>query len=234
MKNRVQFYIPALVVLSFASSQVCAADKNVSAGAIKDTAAANKAATADKGSIKDLAVATGQTLNVRYVESFTVMRECERGHECAQILEAKREQLSKDLAKAEQAYTQRVTEYQAKAATMSTAAREKEEKEIRRLEIDLKTKAQESEHEMKLAMQKITEELAQNMEAVIVAYAQKENLDAVVDIITGKVLYVKPNLNISKAVVKEMNTDHQVRVAQAKKATSTAAAPAAKTAAKAA
>jgi len=246
MKNRIQLYrtqlyIPALVVLSVASSLVCAPDKNVTTGAIKDAASAPSkvAASTDKsvtaGSIKDLAAGT-TGLNIGFVESFSIMRECERGKECAQILEAKREQLAKDLAKAEQTYTQRVTEYQAKASTMSSAAREKEEKDIRRLEIDLKTKAQESEHEMKLAMQKMTEELAQNMEAVTIAFAQKNNFDAVVDVMTGKVLYVKPSLNISKDVLKNMNTDHQLRVAQAKNqkpAAVTAAASAAKPEAKA-
>jgi outer membrane protein len=182
---------------------------------------------ASSGSIKDLAsIAQTSNLNIRFVESFSIMRECERGAECAKILDAKREQLTKELAKAEQAYTQKLSEFQAKAATLSVAAREKEEKELRRMEIDLKAKAQESDYEMKLAMQKITEELAQNMEAVIVAYAQKNNLDAVVDTITGKVLYVKPALNISKAMVKEMNADHQIRLAQNKKAPAAAVAAA--------
>jgi Skp family chaperone for outer membrane proteins len=217
MNIRTQLSVVMLVFLGIVAP--IKADKNVSAGSIKELASISQASA----------------LNIRFVESFSIMRECERGAECAKILDAKREQLTKELAKAEQAYTQKVTEFQAKGATLSIAAREKEEKELRRMEIDLKAKAQESDYEMKLAMQKITEELAHNMEAVIISYAEKNNLDAVVDTITGKVLYVKPALNISKAMVKEMNTDHQIRLAQSKKApaTAVAATPAAKQAAKA-
>jgi outer membrane protein len=155
-------------------------------------------------------------LKIRFVESFDTMRQCEQGTECGKDLEKIREQLSKGIQEDEQKLTRDMTEFQSKASTLSAAAREKEEKRLRKMKTDYDTKLQESEYEMKLAMQKRTEELAQDMEKAVIEVAKREKFDAVVDTVTGRVLYVDPTLNITDSVVKEMNTVHHKKLAAAK------------------
>lgn len=164
-------------------------------------------------------IADGKTdLKIRFVESFDTMRQCEQGVECGKTLEKTREQLSKAIQEDEQKITQKMTEFQSKASTLSASARENEEKKLRKMKTEYDTKLQESEYEMKLAMQKTTEELAQDMEKAVVEVAKKEKLDAVVDTVTGRVLYVNPSLNITQSVVKEMDKDYRIQVAKNKSA----------------
>jgi outer membrane protein len=169
--------------------------------------------------LTDIAADTDlSTLNIRFIESFSVMRNCSQGVEAGKKLDSKREQLGKEIQKDEQKMSQALNEFQSKATTLSEAAREKEEKNLRRMKTDYEAKVQESKYEMELAMQKTTEELAKDMEAAVTEVAKRDKLDAVVDSITGRVIYVKENLNITGQVVKEMNVKNEQKLAQNKSA----------------
>lgn len=178
---------------------------------------------------------SGKTnLKIRFVEGFDTMRQCEQGVECGKSLERTRDNLSKAIQDDEQRITQCMTEFQSKAPALSAVARENEEKKLRKMKTEYDTKLQESEYEMKLAMQKITEELSQEMDKAVVEVAKRDQIDAVVDTATGRVLYVKSELNITQAVVAQMNTENQIKVAKnkaPKSDTVVASAPAPKTSA---
>lgn len=184
----------------------------------KDAHAKTAASTqAQPRNIAQLMADSGKSnLNIRFVESFDTMRQCEQGVECGKSLEKTREQLSKAIQEDEQKLTVMMTEFQSKGSTLSAVAREKEEKKLRKMKTEYDTKLQESEYEMKLAMQKTTEELAQDMEKAVAQLAKREKYDAVVDTVTGRVLYVDEKLNVTQQVVKEMNTENQRKLAAAK------------------
>jgi len=159
-------------------------------------------------------VATGKSnLTIRFVESFDTMRQCDSGIECGKILQEKQKQLSEAIQKDEKEITEAMTTFQAKAPTLSAEAREREEKKLRKMKTEYDTKLQESEYEMKLAMQKVTEDLAAEMEKTVAEYAKREKIDAVVDTGTGRVLYASQSLKITDAVVKEMNSKRQEKLA---------------------
>lgn len=228
-----------LVVVGMGSLSLCASDTKIStevkavektsvavtevadtkvSDAPKQTVKKQTANTADKTkqTIKVSDIAGKTDLKITFVESFDTMRKCELGGECGKKLQETRSQLAKSIQEDEQRIAKLEAEFQAKASTLSAMAREKDEKQLRKLKADYTTKLQESEYEMKLAMQASTEELARDMEAAVQRIAKKNNFDAVVDTVTGRVLYVKDELNITSEVIKEMNTDYQVKLAKAK------------------
>jgi Skp family chaperone for outer membrane proteins len=94
------------------------------------------------------------------------------------------------------------------------------------MERDYKSKVEEAELEMKMAMQKITEQLAKEVEKAVVELAKKDKLDAVVDTTTGRVIYTADNVNLTPDLVVSMDKSFDAVLAQNK----TAKKPAAKTA----
>jgi Skp family chaperone for outer membrane proteins len=155
-------------------------------------------------------------LKIRFIDSFEAMRLCQNGQKAAKELETKREKLTQEIQGLEKSYTQAVNDFKVKSSTMSEFAREKAEKDIRKTEADYKTKLQESEYEMKLAMQKATEELAKEVELAVAEIAKKEKLDAVADIMTGRVIYASEKVILTDKLVKEMDKQRDIKLAQNK------------------
>jgi outer membrane protein len=156
-------------------------------------------------------------MNIRFVQSYDAMRVSEQGKEASDKLQNQRQSLSTDIEKDQRKLAEKMDHYQNQAAVLSDEVRVNKEKELRTEQANLKTKVEESEYELKLAVQKTTEELAKDIEKAVTAVAKRENLDAVVDTMTGRVLYVADKLDITTVVVNQMNTDHAVKLAQNKK-----------------
>ncbi len=155
-------------------------------------------------------------LTIRFVDSFDAMRACHAGKEAQKSLEKTRGVLTKDIQKEEQKIALSVKEFQSKSTTISDMAREKEEKVLRKMEVDYKSKVQESEYEMKLAMQKSTEELTQDLEEAVKVVAERDKLDAVVDTMTGRVLYASNKVNVTNNIISQMDTGRKLQLTQNK------------------
>ncbi len=156
-------------------------------------------------------------IEIRFIDSFEVMGGCKEGVKARQDLEVKREVLSQDLQKDEQKFTQTMSEYKGKSSMLSDTAREKEEKKLMRMDREYKNKIQESEEELKIDMQKKTENLARNVDQAVIKVAKEENLDAVVDKVTGRVIYVDEKFDFTAQVKNEMNKQYDIKLAQNKK-----------------
>jgi|GEM_PF-2667743 len=200
-----------LVVVGMGSLSLCAADSKIS----------TEVKAVEKTSVATPVVVDKAKKKTAYFESYSTMRKCEHGEECGKNLQKTNFQLAKGIEEDKDKIAKAEAEFQAKASTLSLAAREKAEKELRKLKVDYSTKLQESEYEMKLAMHTSTEELSRDMEAAVQKIAKKNDYDAVVDTVSGRVLYVKEELNITDEVIKEMNVDYQVKLAKAKNPEST-------------
>src|SRR5436190_14610029 len=100
---------------------------------------------------------------------------------------------------------------------MTDTASKKEEKKIIKMDRDLKNMVTEKEEELKLDMQIATEKLVQEMEVAVIELAKQENIDIVFDKMTGRAIYVSEEFDFTDKVLKRVNENHQIKLAQNKK-----------------
>ena len=137
------------------------------------------------------AVVAETPLNFALVDSFQAMRECGDGERVSKELDLFREKLSKEIQEEAQKITKEETDLKSKAATIKPDVLAKEQRNLDKQKRDLEEKVRESEDEIKLVMQQKTEELAVKVEEGIVAVAKAKDFDAVIDKMTGRVMYTK-------------------------------------------
>lgn len=156
-------------------------------------------------------------LNTRYIDVFSAMRESDEGKEAAEKLEVKREELGKSIEGLRAKYETLVTEFKTKAATMNDSARAKKEQEVVKIKRDYESALQGAEEEMKLVMQQVTEALAKEVEAAVTIIAKAEGLDAVVDKVTGRVIYTSQKADWTSKVVQSMDKHYSFKLANNEK-----------------
>ena len=155
---------------------------------------------------------------IGFIESFTIMGECEEGKKARQDIEAKRNLATQDIQEESKKFEKAKSDYIAKSTTMSDAARERAEKDLMKKERDIKNLVAEKEEELKLDMQLATETLAQGLEAGVAKLAKNENLDVVFDKMTGRAIYVSEKFDYTSQAIREVNKTYEVKLAQSKKA----------------
>ncbi len=145
------------------------------------------------------------SLQIAFVDSFKGMRDCKDGQVVSKELDAMRDKFSKEIqqeaqkiAKADSDLKAKVAALEAQASTLKPEAfaREKQllakqDRDIKKRTEELQNSVQEKEEMIKVVMQQKTEELAIKIEEGIIAAAQKNNVDAVIDKMTGRVMYTK-------------------------------------------
>lgn len=156
-------------------------------------------------------------LNIKFINSFDAMRVSKAGQDATKDLDKKRKELTEDIQKEEQKITAAVNDFKSKSATLSQSAREKEEKSLRTMETNYKTKFEESKYDLELTMQKSTEALAKDVEKAAKIIAERDKLDAVVDAVTGRVIYAAEKVNVTDSIIKAMDIDYDVKIVQNKK-----------------
>ncbi len=153
------------------------------------------------------------SLDVRYVDSMDIMQNSEKGRAAAADLDAKRVSFGKEIERNGEKLEQKAKEFADKKVAMSNATRENFETKLAKEQRSLKLLIEDRERELKVAMSKVTEELFRELEKIVAQVAQKENLGAVIDIASGRALYVDESLNFSdRVVVAWDNTKHQESV----------------------
>ncbi len=216
MKNRI-ITATAFCVTLIATPLTHTEDKNVTV-VKKDTtiATTNKA--------KDLSAAdiignsnVSLDATIAFVESFTIMGECEEGKIARQNIEAKRDLATQEIQEESKKFEKSKNDYIAKSTTMSDAARERAEKDLMKKEREIKNFVAEKEEELKLDMQLATETLAQSLEAGVAKLAKNENLDVVFDKMTGRAIYVSEKFDYTSKAIKEVNKTYEVKLVQNKK-----------------
>ena len=163
-----------------------------------------------------IGTAGAKELKIGVIDSFEVMRTSKDGIAAGKELETKRESLSKDLQRDQEALMQVGNALKSKASTLSQEARDKEEQKIVKMQRDLEAKAQECEEEMRLAMQRTTERLAQDVEKAARDVALEQGLDEVIDKMTGRVIYHKTEFDYTVQATQKMDKSYEQRLAQNK------------------
>jgi Skp family chaperone for outer membrane proteins len=103
---------------------------------------------------------------------------------------------------------------------MTDSAREKAEKQLIKMERDIKNLVAEKEEEIKADMQVATETLAQGLDAGVAKLAKNENLDVIFDKMTGRAMYVSEKFDFTDKAIKEVNKNYEIKLAHNKQAES--------------
>lgn len=156
---------------------------------------------------KTVASLQGKNLKIGFVDSFEVMRNCKAGQEATKDVQAQRERLAKELQEEEQLVVKAMTDFRTKSATpaFSDTAREAEEKRILSMRRGLESKAAQYEEDLKMSMQKISERIAKEVDEGVIATAKVGGFDAMVDKMTGRVIYTKAEFDVTDAVTKQVD-----------------------------
>lgn len=155
-------------------------------------------------------------LKIRYIDTFAAMRESKEGALVSKELEEKRKELAKGIEAEEKRLTQAMTEYRGKASMLSDTARNKEEQKLTTMKRDYESMVQKSEEMLKLVMQQKTEQLAKQVDKAVAKIAKAEALDAVIDRMSGRVIYASPAGDYTMKITMEMNKQYDVSLAQGK------------------
>lgn len=156
-------------------------------------------------------------LKVRYIDMYAAMRESKEGAEVSKELENKRKEYAQALETEEKQLNQAMTEYRNKSSMLSESARSKEEQRIAKLKRDYEAKAKNNEEDLKLIMQQKTEHLGRKIEKAVAEIAKRDGLDAVVDKVTGRVIYTSNTSDCTMKITEEMNRQYDVQNASGKK-----------------
>jgi len=213
MKNNL---VIATILCAVLFSNMINAEASTQMAAKKDTQK-NIASVADV--MGDSGIMVEATIG--FVESFAVMGDCQEGLKARKEIESKRDLATKEIQEESKRFEKAKNDYVAKSSTMSDSAREKEEKQLMKMERELKNLVAEREEELKMDMQAATENLAQSLDATVAKLAKNENLDIVFDKMTGRALYVSDKFDYTDKAVKEMNKNYEIKLAQNNKQTET-------------
>ncbi|HLJ31821.1 MAG TPA: OmpH family outer membrane protein [Candidatus Babeliales bacterium] len=151
---------------------------------------------------------------IGFVESFAVMGDCQEGQKARKEIEGKRDLATREIQDESKKFEKAKNDYVAKSSTMSDAARDKEEKQLMKMERELKNLVAEKEEELKADMQIATENLAHSLDASVAKLAQNQNLDIVIDKMTGRAMYVSDKFDFTDQAIKEMDKNYEVKLAQ--------------------
>ena len=150
------------------------------------------------------------------VDSYAMMGESDEGQTERREIESQRDLATNEIQDESKRFEKAKSDYVSKSTTMSDAAREKAEKNLMKMERDIKNLVTEKEEELKMAMQIATEKLAHELEVNVARVAKNENLDVVFDKMTGRAIYVSDKFDFTTKAIEEANKNYKVKLAQNK------------------
>lgn len=130
-------------------------------------------------------------MQIVFVDSFKAMRECKDGQLVGKELDDMRDAFSKEIQAEAQKIANMEKDLKSQASTLKAEVLNKKSREIDRLKRDLEDAVREKEETIKITMQQKTEQLAVKVEESIVTVAKSKDVDAVIDKMTGRVMYTK-------------------------------------------
>ncbi len=164
------------------------------------------------------AKAENAQMYIAFVDSFEAMRKCSDGEKVSKEIDTLREKASKEIRSDAEKLAKAEMDLKNKATMLKPQELAKQERELAKSKRALEELLREKEDEIKITMQQKTEELAMKIEEGIVAVAKEKNVDAVIDKMTGRVMYTKDNNkgDITADAIKFVDKKSDL-VAQAKK-----------------
>ncbi len=145
------------------------------------------------GSVTAGALAKNEALDIVFVDSFRAMRECNDGEKVGKEIDNLRETASNEIRKTAENLAKAEADLKSKASMLKPVELAKQERDLDKRKRDLQESVGEKEQEIKMVMQQKTEELAVKIEEGVVTVAKEKGVDAVIDKMTGRVMYTKDN-----------------------------------------
>lgn len=148
--------------------------------------------------------ATKET-KVLFVDMQTAMQTSKQGAEAQKTVEAEEKKYGEAAQKAQQQMVQAKTELDQKASVMTPEARHKKERELNDMQRDFKNNVEDWKYEIQMTMQRETEAILKDIETAAKELGHKTGAHAIVDVQTGRALYVDPVVNGTDSLVAIMN-----------------------------
>ena len=169
-------------------------------------------------SVQSTKAASSTSGKVGYVSSMEVIGNSKLGTKVKNELDVKFKSSSKEIQLEEQRITKAMQDYKTKESTLSDSAKEAEQSKLMKMRREFDAMVQEKDEEMKRYQQKLNEQLTKEALEAASELAQAENLEAVIDTDTGKVLYVASHANYTSKFTEKINKRHEAKEAKEAKA----------------
>lgn len=167
-----------------------------------DTKSITPVKSAVTGEIK----VTSSDVKTGYFNSAQAVSESKLGKEAYAEIEKKRQSYETAFKKGEEAYTKKIKDLQAKASTMSTAAKQKAEEELMQMKGDLEHDAKSYEEKLKLAMNQAQDRIFTDLTEAVLKAGKAAGKDVMIDIASGRVYPINADkVNATNMIVANMD-----------------------------
>jgi outer membrane protein len=152
-------------------------------------------------------VLVADSVNIGYLDTDRLMMESEETMEAQRTLRTERQQWEAEIEELDREIDRLYSEYEDKRMILTESGRREAEQEIEQLMQQRQARVQEIFGEGGLYMQKqaeLLEPILDRLSGIIETIAIDNNLDVVLDVSAGGILYANPTLDITDQVIDKM------------------------------
>jgi outer membrane protein len=142
---------------------------------------------------------------VGYISSNEVINKSKIGKEIKDKMDAVIKKSTAEMQAAEQKITDAMKDYKNREATMSDTAREAEQAKLMKMRRDFESTGQEKEEEFKRLQMKLNDQLSKAVLDTAADMARAEGYDVIIDIDSGRILYVANSYIVTGKYVERMD-----------------------------
>lgn len=151
------------------------------------------------------------TGKVKVVNGYEVAASSTKGIEIKEDFLERKKEAEKTLQKDQEKLIATNKELQAQLPTLNESSRREKEKEIAKMDRELKEKAQDLKEKLESHMYLRTEELGQEFEKIVQEYGKDQDLDLIIDKSSGRPVYVAKHLECTDDIVLLMNKSESTK-----------------------
>lgn len=157
-----------------------------------------------------------QDMKIVYIDSQKILYESQVGKEAYKQLNSMKDQKSAELEKKQTKLKGMADQLQAKTATMSAQAREdlegKYDKELK----DYNRAVKDAQDDLRRKESEFLKPFSKDLDVVIKAYSEKNNIDIVLDRQTGGIVYATAKIDITNQIIAAFDKYNQDKKAKDK------------------
>lgn len=198
-------------------------NKNI-IGLVALTVASNVVAKAESTSVElkpemmqqfEAAMAADGGRKIAFINTAEAGRDWVAAQEISKEIKEKEEELTRALQDKQRKFAQAHADYEKKKKVLKEDALKAEEKKLAKMAEEFESFKQECQEEWTTLTQQRSEQLDRDLRAVVAEIGKQLQVDAIVDIASGRVLYASDRVNMTHIVVDSMNKNHEQKLAQA-------------------
>ncbi len=155
---------------------------------------------------------------VLYVDMQQAMLHSKQGADAQKMVEKEEKKYGELAQKEQQRMMQLKTDIETKSSMMTADARRKKEKELADMQRDFQNKMQDWKYELQYTMQRETDAMVKDIEQAAITLAKETGKAAVIDVQTGRALYLRNDKNSTNMLVAELDKQYTIKLAQKEKA----------------